>query len=137
MNVIKIVIAGMLFGIWPLLMNRSGLSGSVASFVFAFVVLICVFLFSLTQPMEISSAHWIFAISAGVIGAIGLLLFNGVIAKATVQNVGLLFVIMLIAQTAIPAVYQSIMAGGISFQKILGFLLAIVSIVLLITKDRF
>lgn len=134
----RAIIAGIFFGIWPLLMNRSGLNGSVASFAFAFTVLICVFPFALSNPsVNVSSYNLVFAIGAGILGAAGLLLFNGVLAKANLQNVGLLFVIMLIAQTVVPAVYQSIMTGGISFQKILGFILATISIVLLMSKENF
>lgn len=132
----KAIISGIFFGVWPLLMNRSGLSGNVASLTYTFMVLVCVLLYSLTQPFEISSAHWVYAIGAGILGTVGLLFFNDIIAKAVPQNLGLLIVLMLIAQTVPPAIYQ-IIQSGISFQKALGFLFAIVSIVLLMTKDRF
>lgn len=134
---IKAIIAGVFFGIWPLLMNRSGLNGNLGSFMFTVVVLICVLPFSVTKLGEISSAHWMFAVSAGVAGAIGLLCFNDVLAKATLQDVGLLFVLMTITQVIIPAIYQVIIAGGISLQRILGFLLSIIAAILLTTRDRF
>lgn len=134
---LKAILAGFFFGVWPLFMNRSGLNGNVGSFAFTIVVLIFVFPFSITRLGEISQSHWIFVVAAGMAGGIGLLLFNDVIAKATLQNVGLFFVLMIVAQVIIPAVYQVIMTGGASFQKILGFLLAGLSIVLLLTKDKF
>jgi hypothetical protein len=134
---LKSIIAGVFFGIWPLLLNRSGLNGNIATLVYVFVVLVCVIPFSLTRLVEISSAHWIYVVGAGIFGAIGLLLFNDVVAKATVKNIGLLFVLMLIAQTVVPAAYQSFVSDGISFQRLLGYLFAIISAILLITKVRF
>ncbi len=133
----KAILAGIFFGIWPLLMNRSGLNGNIGSFAFTCVVLLCVLPFSATKLGQIGDSHWGFAIAAGIAGAIGLLLFNDVIAKASVQDIGLFFVVMIVAQVVIPAVYQVIMTGGASFQKIIGFVLAGFSILLLLSKDSF
>ena len=93
---IKSVIAGILFGIWPLFMNRSGLSGNLGTFVFAAVVLLCVFPFAVSSLQNIGTAHWMWAIAAGIFGSLGLLAFNSVLSKATPQNVGILIVLMII-----------------------------------------
>ena len=115
---IKSVIAGILFGIWPLFMNRSGLSGNLGTFVFAAVVLLCVFPFAVGSLQNIGTAHWMWAIAAGIFGSLGLLAFNSVLSKATPQNVGILIVLMIIVQTVVPAMYQAIMSGGLPFSKI-------------------
>lgn len=128
---IKSAIAGILFGIWPLIMNRSGLSGNLGTFIFALVVLLCVFPFAAGSLQNIGKAHWIFAIPAGIVGAFGLLLFNSVLSKATPQNVGVLIVLMIIVQTIIPAIYQAIMSGGMPFTKIAGLVLAAAAFLLL------
>lgn len=128
---IKSIIAGILFGIWPLFMNRSGLSGNLATFIFAVVVLLCVFPFAAGSLQNIGKVHWILVITAGIIGAFGLLLFNGVLSKATPQNVGVLIVLMIIVQTIVPAVYQAIMSGGLPFTKIAGLVLAAAAFLLL------
>ena len=129
---IKSVLAGILFGIWPLFMNRSGLSGNLATFIFAAIVLMCVFPFAASSLQNIATAHWIWVILAGIFGAFGLLLFNSVLSKATPQNVGVLIVLMIIVQTVVPAVYQAIMSGGLPFSKIVGFVLAAFASVLLL-----
>ena len=129
---VKAVISGILFGIWPLLMNRSGLSGNLSTFVFATVVLLCVFVvsFSSLQNITITSLPW--AISAGVIGALALLVFNDILAKATPQAVGTFIVLMIVTQILVPAIYQAILNGGLPASKIAGFVLAIVAAVLLL-----
>jgi len=129
---IKSIVAGILFGIWPLFMNRSGLSGNLGTFIFAAVVLLCVFPFAAGSLQNIGRAHWILAITAGIFGAFGLLLFNNVLSKATPQNVGVLIVLMIIVQTVVPAIYQAIISDGIPFSKIAGFVLAAVAAVLLL-----
>jgi len=46
--------------------------------------------------------------------------------------VSTLFVLMIVVQTAVPAVYQVIMNGGLSLTKGLGFALAAIAAVLLV-----
>ena len=128
----KSIIAGILFGIWPLFINRSGLTGNLASFVFASVVLLSVSPFAVSNLSQIGNSYWIWAVAAGVIGAAGLLLFNNVLSKATPQSVGILVVLMIIVQTVVPAIYQMIMGGEISFAKLAGILLAVVATFLLV-----
>jgi len=129
---IKSVAAGILFGIWPLFMNRSGLAGNLGTFVFASVVLLCVFPFAAGNFSNLGNVHWIWAIAAGVFGALGLLAFNSVLSKATPQTLGTFFVLMIVVQIVIPAVYQAIMGGGVSFTKLAGFILAAVAAFLLL-----
>jgi len=129
---IKSVAAGILFGIWPLLMNRSGLSGNLGTFVFAAAVLLCVFPFAVSSLQSIGTANWIWAVAAGILGAIGLIAFNTVLSKTTPQTVGTFFVLMIVVQTVVPAIYQAIMNGGLPFSKIVGFVFAAVAAVLLL-----
>jgi hypothetical protein len=129
---IKSIVAGILFGIWPLFLNRSGLTGNLGTFVFATIVLLCVFPFAASSLRDIASAQWIWAVCAGIFGAVGLLAFNSMVAKATPQAVGTFIVLMIIAQIAVPAIYQAIMTGGLPFSKIAGFVLAAVAAVLLL-----
>lgn len=127
----KAILAGLLFGIWPLFMNKSGLSGNTSSLAFATVVLICLLPFSYKGISEIPQSAWWWAVVAGVIASLGLLAFNGMLAKATVANVGTLFVLMIVVQTAVPALYQCVMDGSISWTKGAGFVLAAASAFLL------
>lgn len=128
----KSIIAGVLFGIWPLVMNRSGLAGNLSSFVFASVVLLSVFPFAVSNLSDIGNSYWLWAVAAGVIAAFGLLLFNNVLSNSTPQSVGILVVLMILVQTVVPAVYQVIMNGEISMTKLTGFVLAVVASFLLV-----
>jgi hypothetical protein len=57
--------------------------------------------------------------------------FNGMLAKATPQNVSTLFVMMIIVQTSLPAIYNVVMNGGMTAIKGVGFVLVIIAAVLL------
>ncbi|HRH55736.1 MAG TPA: hypothetical protein PK609_02630 [Candidatus Paceibacterota bacterium] len=132
---IKAALAGVFFGAWPLFMNRSGLNGSVSSLVFTVVVLVCVAPFAIrsiaANSLEFAQVSWTMAIVAGVTGAVGVTFFNGMLSQATPQSVGTLFVVMIIVQTAVPAIYSVVMNGGISLTKAAGFALAGIAAVLL------
>ncbi|OGU30376.1 MAG: hypothetical protein A2057_11975 [Ignavibacteria bacterium GWA2_35_9] len=58
---IKSIVAGILFGIWPLFLNRSGLTGNLGTFVFATIVLLCVFPFAASSLRDI----WKFTMDMG------------------------------------------------------------------------
>lgn len=126
--IVKAVVAGLFFGAWPLLMNRGGLSGNISSLIFAAVVLVCVIPFAMrpivSGTVDLAQARWTMVILAGVTSAAGMMVFNGMLAKATPQSVGTLFVLMILVQTTVPVVYDAVMNGGISLMKAAGFVLA-------------
>jgi len=115
-------------------MNRSGLGGNIASFVIVFVMFVCILPFSIGNFGEIFDANvnLKFAVGAAVFGAVAMLLFNSILSKATPQNIGLLFVLMIITQIIVPAIYHVIMTGEVTITKIAGFMLAIIAAILLI-----
>ena len=125
------MVAGLCFGTWPLMMNRGGLSGNLSSFVFAAIAMICIFPFALGSLSDLSGARWWIVISAGIIGAVGLLAFVGMLTKAPPKAVSSLFVTMVIVQTAIPVAYQLFVTGGMNTTKGMGFFLAIIAAILL------
>jgi hypothetical protein len=129
---IKALLAGLFFGLWPLLMNKSGLNGNVSAMAFAGLVLLFVSPFALSNIGDLSNTKWLMVVGAGLFGALGVMSFNGMLAKATPQAVSTLFVLMIVVQTAVPAVYQVIMNGGLSLTKGLGFALAAIAAVLLV-----
>lgn len=127
------VMAGVFFGIWPLLMNRSGLSGNVATAAFTAIVLIGVVPFAFASGgASLGSANWTAVALAGALGALGLLSFNGMLAGASTAAVGQLFVLMTVVQIAIPAIYHVVMTGDIQLTKLAGFAAAIVAAFLLL-----
>jgi len=128
---VKAIIAGVCFGIWPILMNRGGLNGNVGSLVFAGIAMIFVLPFALSSLASVSNVKWLTVIIAGTIGGIGLLFFNGMLSKATAKTVSPLFVTMIVVQVAVPVIYHLIMGNSITLTKGAGFILAIIAGVLL------
>lgn len=131
---LKAMFAGIFFGIWPLLMNKSGMTGNVATALFTLVCCVIVVPFALNgfEDMAMQNARWSFVVGAAVFGAIGLLLFNGMLAKATSQNVATLFVIMIVAQIMVPTLYQILVGGGVTVSKGFGLIFAVIAALLLI-----
>ena len=130
---LRAILAGVFFGIWPLLMTRSGLTGNVSSAVFAIGVLIVVSPFAL---YEFSGATigivWMMVVGACIFGGLGLLAFNGMLSKATPETVGSLLIVTTVVQVAIPALYQVINGGGLTVSKTIGFAAAILAAFLLV-----
>ena len=124
------VIAGIFWGTWPLVMNRSGLSGNVSSAVFAGVAFLAVLPLAIKSGWVAQSANLKLAVLAGILGALGLIAFNRMLATASIDRVGMLFVIMILTQTAIPSVYQ-LTISGFSASKAAGFIAAIIAAILL------
>lgn len=128
------VLAGIFFGLWPLLLNRSGLNGNFASVIFAgigFIFILGVSIFT-NSIQSSSNPNWYMVMAAGIASAMGVLLLNSVLAKISPANVSTIFVLMLIVQISIPAIYQVIVSGSLSIQKTVGFILAGVTAWLLI-----
>lgn len=130
---LRAVLAGVFFGIWPLLMNRSGLTGNVSSAVFALGALIVVSPFAFYEFSSVTvSVVWTMVVGACIFGGLGLLSFNGMLSKATPETVGSLFVLMIVMQIATPALYQVINGGGLTVSKAIGFAAAILAAFLLV-----
>jgi hypothetical protein len=129
----RAILTGIFFGIWPLLMNRSGLSGNVASLVLVVVMLGCILPFSVGNLGSIISPDikWTFAIGASFFGAAGILLLNNILAMATPQRVSLLLVLTFVLQMVVPAVYHVIVTSGVTVTKGAGFAFAIAAAILL------
>jgi len=125
----KAILAGLFFGVWPLLMNRSGLTGNVSSAVFSGVVFLGVLPLALynLNTTSLMQANWKFALLAGIAGTIGILAFNGGLAKSTPETVSTFLVLMIVVQVVVPAVYQVILNGGINSAKLIGFVSASVA----------
>lgn len=132
---VRAILAGILFGAWPLLMNKSGLSGNISSAVFAFGALAIVLPFGIYEFQHVGkslSIGWALVTTACILGGLGLLAFNGMLAKADPKTVGSLFVLTVVVQVATPALYQVFMDGGLTVRKTTGFMAAILAALLLV-----
>lgn len=130
---VRALLAGLFFGIWPLLMNRSGLTGNVSSGAFAFGVLVLVLPFTLHEfaNIPVIRGDWKVVVGASVCGAVGVLLFNGLLSKTTPQMVSSLFILMLVVQIVTPALYDVVVNGRLTIPKGVGFAAAILAALLL------
>ncbi len=131
-ELIKMIVAGVLFGCWPLLMNRSGLTGMSSALVFVVVNLLFVAPIALKIGVTAGGVDWRYAIAAPCVAGLGLVVFSDGLAKATPTTVGRLFVIMTVVQITVPAIYHTIMNGHIALKTGLGFATAIITAILLI-----
>ena len=129
---LQAAVSGLLFGCWPLFMKHSGLNGNVASACFSSMSLIGVLPFMVwTIGFKVPEANWKLVGCAGLCGAVGLLIFNGMLTRATKEGFGTLFVIVNLTQVAVAATYQSYMDGRLPPQKIGGYTLAFLATYLL------
>lgn len=133
---IRALIAGLSFGIWPLVLNRSGLSGFPSVLAIVAVIFIAAFPFSIgdTLRTEWGRVNVWFVIVAGLISTVGMLSFNSMLAKAKPENVSSYIVVMTLVQIAVPAIYQMLLSKGVSFNQAAGIVLAIISAWLLMRK---
>jgi hypothetical protein len=113
-------------------MSRSGLSGTTAAATFGGLSLLFVIPFALANSISVAKANWQAAVSASACGAFGGLIFNDMLANVPKASVGRFFLIMILAQTAVPALYDIVMSGQLPLNKGLGFAAAIVAAILLV-----
>ena len=129
---VRAVLAGILFSLWPLCMNRSGLSGYMSAACFTAATLLGILPFALmSNGLSIPPANWKLVALAGLIGCLGLMLFTGMLAKATPRSMGTLFIIVNLVQLAVAASYQSYMNGTLPPHKIGGYFAAALATYLL------
>lgn len=135
-NVTKTSLSAILFGAWPLLMARSGLGGNVASFAMACMgILICGIAIAIQGGGDLSEVKWHWAACASLCSVIGVLMFNSMLATAKKEDVAVLFVLNLVIQVVIPAIYHVIVNDWkVPAIRLAGFALAIGSAILLTMK---
>ncbi len=129
---VKVISAGIAFGIWPIFMSKSGLKGSPSAAMFAGLAFLGVLTPALlTNGLVIPVANWTMIIFAGVFGAFGLWSFNTALAVAPKENTGTLIVVMTVVQAAVAGLYQ-IWMNGCSISKGIGYLLALAGVYLIL-----
>lgn len=130
------LVAGLLFGGWPLVMNRSGLSGYASAAIFAGLAFLTVLPFAgakgaVEEVLQTPANGLTFAFIAAFMGGLGLIAFNTMLAKSDPKEVGLMLIFMIMVQMALPAVSYMVQAGELSPRKLSGIALAFVAAKLL------
>jgi hypothetical protein len=128
---VKVIIAGVLFGFWPLLIGKSGLSTGTATALFSATSFLVVTSFAIMNGVNFSGGKWWWAIIAGSMAALGVLAFNDVMIKAKPTVAPMMFVIMLVIQVTVPAAYHVAANQQFSPKTIVGFIAAIIACILL------
>jgi len=128
------IAAGFSFGIYPLFLNKSQLSGTVMSAIFTFLVFLCLSPFLIGQMKPLVEANWWMLSVAAVSSAIGMFCMTRFIATSTPSVVSTLIVLMVVVQALVTSSYQIVVDKGLSLAKGAGFLCALAAIVLLNKK---
>jgi 4-amino-4-deoxy-L-arabinose transferase-like glycosyltransferase len=132
---LNMVVVGILFGTWPLILRLSGQPGHVASTFYTCGAAVTITLFTVLygglDRETLQNARWWPVFLSIPLGSTALILFNIMLAKGGPSRAGQLFMVMIVAQMCIPAVYQVYREGTMSLQRLAGFGAAIVAAVLL------
>ena len=129
------ILAGVCFGIYPTFLNRnSHLNGYLSITIFTFLVFLTVAPLSLSKLGGMSETHWKSMIAAAVISGIGMIFLSGVLSKITKEMVPQILVLISISQILTATIIDVIMNKSITSSKGLGFVFAIVTVILLCKK---
>lgn len=129
-RVLLSAVAGICFGLWPLVMNRLRLD----PFATVIIFLAGSLLFALPAAFfghwsGITGSQWRIAAVACAISAVGTICFNRMLATTIVSEVANMFLLMLVVQVAVPATV--LLRNGASTRQVAGLAAAAIAIVLL------
>lgn len=122
---VRAIIAGILFGAWPLIYQKGAMHWGIGQLIMSAVTLVVIVPAVFANGVPPISIKWAYVVAAGIVVTIGLVVFNGGLQKVTAQEVSSYFVLMIVVQIVVPAVYHVIENGQVSGTKIAGFVLAI------------
>ena len=133
---VEVIIAGIAAGAWPLVMQKSGLIGAPIAVVYSLVSLIAaVCLLVATGGIQINvqsnTVQWGIALGAGLLAALSLLFLSDVVGRTSPTNLSTLYVLLLIAQISVPAIFYAVINHGVNLKQGIGFIAAIVAALLL------
>ncbi len=129
------LVAGALFGVWPLIMNKSGFNGYMAAVVFGSCVAFAGFVAQMVFQSD--PTHPIFmrrAVLAGIIGAVGTLCYTAAFSQPGKIDLATLVVLQVVMQVMVPAIYQAISTKSMSINTLIGFGLALSGTLVLALK---
>ena len=129
---IRAVVAGILFGMWPILMSRSHLNGYISPTLIGLVLFVGSLPLTLLNLNKITpDVVWRLAIASTVVILMGNFVFAVMLEHSPKDKLSSLFVLMLVAQIAVPALYQIFLAGKVTASQAAGFAAAAVAAYLL------
>ena len=130
-NIQLAIMSGVFFGLWPLFMNKSGLGGTVSSFVFMALCLILLTPFAFSGLGGVKDGNWTMIIVAAILGSLGMICFNTMLSRAKPSEASTLFVVMVCVQVSMPFLYHLYIEKSITLVKGIGFVFAFLAAILL------
>lgn len=137
MNYLQSILVGILFGIWPLFMNRSGLGPHVSMLLYcvAGCAVVALGMIVSKSPFTIgSSVQWTMFLAASAIGGIGLFLFGGIIANSAPSELTRQMAIVTVLSILTPFLYYMWNGAEVDIKKVLGFVLSVAGVYLLVSR---
>lgn len=128
---LRAVLAGILFGLYPLLLNRSNLPGNITGMMFSFLVAIFILPFGVSEVPKLAHANWVMLISAGMLSAIAMMCMTNFLTNNSKEKIGLLIILMIVTQASVTAIFQMMMDRGVSITRLFGFIFAVLAVYLL------
>ena len=132
--ILQAVFAGIMFGAWPLFIGKSGLNTGTATLITTAVTFLTVIPFALANGVAVAESKWWVAVIAGCVAGLGCIAFNDAMIKSKSVPIALIFIVMLVVQTCVPAAYHVFMEKQLSATTIAGFIAAIAACILLTVK---
>lgn len=130
-HLIASIVAGVFWGSWVFILNKSGLPPYIAPGVFGLASFVTTMMLTgqhYSWP-QITSSHLHFAIIAGAVGATGTVVFV-VNMPSAVSDITKYYLLNLVVQISVPALYDMYISG-VTTGKVLRFLLVIATAVAL------
>jgi len=125
------VLAGISFGIYPLLANRSQMQGNPLSLSLLLMGVVLCAPFALKQGIHLpNQSGLMFLVSAGAFFGLGMLFFTGMLSKASTTQVASMFILMTVVQIAVPVVWQ-VFSGNVDVKQLAGIAAAGLAVYLL------
>lgn len=130
----KAILAGFFFGLYPLMLKHSKLSGNMTSLLFTFAVFAVIVPFAWKELGTIHNTFWPAIIGAGVASGFGMLCMTSMLAQTPQERIGMLILSMIVTQSVVTVIFQIVIDKGVTLTKIIGFACAGIAIILLNKK---
>jgi drug/metabolite transporter (DMT)-like permease len=134
-TVVLSVIAGIAFGLWPMLMRKGNVGGLMQSLILSSFTVITVVVLNILYPPQALNVKPLFAIAGGIVATIGVVFYTTALSKANELKINLSTIVLLqiIMQVMVPVLFQVILDGvGISKEKLAGIFFGVLAIICLV-----